>query len=246
MKTYSSMWKYVKQLCEDFNLILDPKTFRLDFDKNIHKSVLSVFPDCQLLGCRFHIAKAWHRRLNAEMTELRNHFNDGTSEIGNWLRTFFGLAFLPPNEISDAFCELIAEAPDSSDSLMRFPDHILIDYMGEDWQSNVLYPTETWAKQPSNSHGGTFNEIQSFYPQLNELFSNGKSTIWDVVEIIKKIQTDTYIKIEHTKLNTLPLLEHEQIEKLNFNYTLWCKYVNGHISRLSYLNTLGHIYNFVY
>lgn len=244
-KTYANMWIYIKQLCKDFNLTLDPKMLMVDFDKNIYKSILSVFPNCQLVGSRFHVAKAWHRKLNTDVPDIRDHYNDGTSEIGNWLRTFFGLPFLPPFEISEAFCELISEAPEYIKAIMKFPDHILINYMGEDSRSNVLYPTETWAKQPSNSFDGTINEIQSFYPQLNELYSNNHSTIWDVVHIFKKMQADTYFKIENTKLKILPILDQDHIEKLKFNYSIWCKYTDGIISRYCYLNTFGHIYNFV-
>lgn len=245
-KTYLTMWNYIKKICAELNLTFYPKIFRLDFDRNIYLSMRSMFPDCMLLGCRYHVAKAWHRKLNTEMFELRDHFNDGTSEIGNWLRVFFGLAFLPPDQISDAFCELIEEAPNCTDILMQFPDHILIDYIGEDSQNIALFPPEMWAKQPSSTLYGTTNEIESFYPQFNELFFHTKSTIWNVVDVLKKIHIKSYIKIDNMQLNVLPGIEYEDMEKLNFNYILWCKYTNGNISRLSYLNTMGHIYNFIY
>jgi len=33
------------------------------------------------------------------------------SEIGRWMKYFYGLSYLPPNEVSDGYTDLIAVVP---------------------------------------------------------------------------------------------------------------------------------------
>jgi hypothetical protein len=42
---------------------------------------------------------------------LRNAYKDINNELGQWLKLFFGLPFLPSDKIEDAFLTLIAECP---------------------------------------------------------------------------------------------------------------------------------------
>jgi len=44
------------------------------------------------------------------------------SPVGKWLRYFFGLAYLPPEEVSDGFLDLMSIAPTTNHT---FADYIL-------------------------------------------------------------------------------------------------------------------------
>jgi hypothetical protein len=61
--------------------------------------------------------------------KIENDKNE--SEILNWLKPFFGLAFLPSTEISDAYYELFSIAPDS-DKVSAFSDYILANFIEND------------------------------------------------------------------------------------------------------------------
>jgi hypothetical protein len=60
---------------------------------------------------------------------FKEYSND--SEVGRWLKYFFVLPYLDPNDISDAFTEIISIAPYNIS--MDFPDYILKNYIGIDF-----------------------------------------------------------------------------------------------------------------
>ncbi|KAF0736106.1 MULE domain-containing protein, partial [Aphis craccivora] len=72
---YIEMWQSLTNTCESMNLIFNPKTIRVDFERNIY-------------GCRFHLGQAWYRKLNQDFPYLRNKYKANT-EIGKWIKYFF-------------------------------------------------------------------------------------------------------------------------------------------------------------
>ena len=56
---------------------------------------------------------------------------------------FFGLAFLPTNDIWDCFVDLMADAP-LNDKCSRFVDYILENYV----TVNSKFPPTIWAAPP--------------------------------------------------------------------------------------------------
>jgi hypothetical protein len=64
---------------------------------------MSVFPACKIDCCRFHLAQSWWRKI--QTVGLSSEYKDKSCEIGKWLSQFFGLPFLPAEEIEDCFVE---------------------------------------------------------------------------------------------------------------------------------------------
>jgi hypothetical protein len=64
------------------------------------------------VDCTFHLAQSyfWHIQNNKQ---LLLEYNNKNSNIGNWLKSFFGLPYLPPKEVKDAFTQLISDYPTS-------------------------------------------------------------------------------------------------------------------------------------
>ena len=60
-----------------------------------------LFPNSQLKCCRFHLAQEWWRKI--QNVSLASEYKDKESETGKWLKKFFGIPFLQPCEVSDAF-----------------------------------------------------------------------------------------------------------------------------------------------
>lgn len=79
--------------------------------------------------------------------------------MGKWLKSFFEFSFLPPAEVSEAFCILIELSP--SENALKLADYILENYKEE----NSLFPSEMWAEAPS-SIPKTTNGPESFHEHL--------------------------------------------------------------------------------
>jgi len=57
---------------------------------------------------------------------------------------FSGLIFLPPNEVEDAFVELISICPDKENGTI-FSDYVLQTFVSSD----SIFPPDVWAGEPS-------------------------------------------------------------------------------------------------
>jgi len=111
-ETYIEMWEGVRQLCFDF-FKLPPNIRNLlsDFEPAAHSAILHFHPDCRILGCNFHLGQSWYRKICSEKV-LPEEYAEEDSEVGSWLKLLFGLSYLPPDEVSDVFLDIMSVAPD--------------------------------------------------------------------------------------------------------------------------------------
>jgi len=57
---------------------------------------------------------------------------DKSSDTAGWLKLFFGLPLLPPNEVPDGFAvDILSNAP-TSDVAVKFADYVLENYIDVD------------------------------------------------------------------------------------------------------------------
>jgi len=75
---------------------------------------------------------------------LRSAYKDNNDELGQWLKLFFGLPFLLPTDIDDAFIQLMTICPDLEVGSL-FSDYVLTTYIEDD----SLFPPILWAQVPS-------------------------------------------------------------------------------------------------
>jgi hypothetical protein len=50
----------------------------MDFEKAIHKAVEETWPNIRTIGCRFHLAQAWYRKI--QKCGVTNEYHDKSSE----------------------------------------------------------------------------------------------------------------------------------------------------------------------
>jgi len=89
------------------------------------------------------------------------------SEIGIWLKSFFGLAFLPCTEVSDAgdaFVDLMSYAPEDQ-TILKFSDYVLETYI-----CSSIFPSKIWAEIPNNEVIRTTNAAESYHRHLIDRF----------------------------------------------------------------------------
>ncbi|KAF0708499.1 MULE domain-containing protein [Aphis craccivora] len=67
----------------------------------MHVAINKVWPSARLRGCRFHFWQAWFAKIKS--LGLDNGYENEKSEIGKYLKNFFGLPFLNPPDVNNAF-----------------------------------------------------------------------------------------------------------------------------------------------
>ncbi|KAL4107502.1 hypothetical protein QTP88_017839 [Uroleucon formosanum] len=102
----------------------------------IHVAVNKVWPSTRLRDCRFHLGQAWFRQIQS--LGLVNEYKNKNSEIGKYLKTFFGLSFLNPPDVNDCFTDDLISILSQDYRVERFTDYILENYISK----SSKYPKE--------------------------------------------------------------------------------------------------------
>ena len=87
----------------------------------LHNVLKEIFPDAQLKCCRFHLAQAWWRKIQS--VGLSNEYKNTESQLGKWLKWFFGLHFVDAVNVEDIFVDLMSVAPDD-EKCIKFADYL--------------------------------------------------------------------------------------------------------------------------
>lgn len=238
-RAYRNFWHFLKEKCTIFGFDFSPMSIQVDFDKltNHRLAVHSVLPCCHVLVSQLGMTSIWYRALH-DMTTLKGYYKTDT-EYGNWLNAIFGLPFLPADQVSDGFTDLISEAPGSTDELMMFPDLILTEYIGEDSEDNVRYPPYMWARRPTVNPSPVLTAKKYISRVQHRSASKGDPNVSDVVRVLIAIQSDNYDLIKDFSTLNFPGFTPEQNQISQLNYEIWQEYENGKITRLEYLRQIG-------
>ncbi|CAI6347671.1 unnamed protein product [Macrosiphum euphorbiae] len=229
------MWKYLLELCQRFfTSTFDVQKLHLDFESGAHEAAKEIFPNVIIVTCRFHLGQAWWRKINGD-SNLRNAYKDNNNELGQWLKLFFGLPFLPSDEIEDAFLALIAECPSLEEGHV-FTDYLVSTYIAPD----SLFPPYLWAQEPS-VNPRTTNGPESFHRTYNGQFYSPHPPTYVVISVLKETQAQTLTIINYIKNNVhKPMAKKDKllIESTLQNYNDY----KVHKDLILYLRKTGNSY----
>ena len=117
-----------------------PQKVFIDFEKATHTVVTWAWPSASRIGCRFHLGQAWHRRI--QKLGLAKVYCSKSAE-GSYLRSFFGLPYLPPEKLEDFFLnDFVVNEPRGNASIKKFTNYIYTKYIC----SSARYPPALWAQ----------------------------------------------------------------------------------------------------
>ena len=233
-ETNHNMWRFISTICEkEIHTPLSINSIIMDFEMAAHRAINNFFPNCQVKGCHFHLKQSWFRKIKSNSLLLKEYKNKN-SEIGNWLKKFFGLSFLPHQEIGEAFTELYENAPESEEAII-FADYIVENYIDE---NEASFKPNIWASKPSDVPKTT-NGCEAFHKHFNAQFYHIKPTIFTFIDILKGIQCETYLKIASSEKRKAYQRKSEK-DKQEWINKIWIQYQTGEIDRIRYVEILGH------
>ncbi|KAF0761944.1 MULE domain-containing protein, partial [Aphis craccivora] len=195
-KSYEKAFLHIMSECSKINILFSPKKVFADFEKAIHLAILSVWPSITLKGCRFHLGQSWYRKIQSIGLSSEYKIDSDTSK---YLKYFFGLPFLLPDEVIDCF----------TDDLISIKPYIYIHILPES-----SFPLSLWAEYSATTIRTT-NSCESFHSKLNAMFYNAHPNIFQFIDTLKRLQTDIYIKQRstHLKNRTTSIINKEQFLK---------------------------------
>lgn len=226
-KHYQLMFEGIKMKCSTWNLQLEPKEVFADFEYSIHSAAEEVWPTAEIRGCRFHLGQSWWRKIQSlGLTSVYKENGDKSK----FLKYFFGLPFLKPEEVDDCFVEDIMSILPHDERITSFTDYILDNYISEE----SPFPPKVWAKFAATLHRTT-NGCEAFHSKLNGLFHVSHPNIYLFVEVLKDLQCEIYVALRSNDQRRKP----ETLIKENFLREKMILFQNGSISRKEYMNAVS-------
>ena len=187
--TYRKFLQHVIDICSARNLTFKPAVVHVDLEITVHNVFRQMFPETSIQCCRFHLGQSWWRKI--QKTGLSTEYKDNESNIGKWLKSFFGLAFQDPSDVEDCFGDDIMRVLPEDPRCTSFADYILENYIVPD---SRFLPT-LWSSLPSLNAKRTTNGAESLHTHYNEQFYAPHPTIFIFLDVLSKIQTTTYVKV---------------------------------------------------
>ena len=181
--TYIQMFRLLVEKCNLLGYTLKPDKIVIDFEVSIHISVKEVWPDVKLIGCRFHLAQAWWRKI--QHLGLTKEYKNTESPVGRWLKHVFGLPFLPAEEVGNALVEdFISEKP-IWNGIDEFLDYLVENFIDDE----ASFPPELWAAN-SASLARTTNACEAFHSKFKNENSSPHPNIHNFLKCLLEIQTE--------------------------------------------------------
>ncbi|KAF0747205.1 Uncharacterized protein FWK35_00020124, partial [Aphis craccivora] len=113
---------------------------------------------------------ATHNAITSQLQQvtfgLSNEFKDNTSEIGKFLKLFFGLPLLLPEDVEDCFYNDLMAIKPCCPKLDQFFDYVHDTHIMPD----SIFPPKIWARFDKNIDRTT-NCCESFHSKLNKEFT---------------------------------------------------------------------------
>ncbi|KAE9523019.1 hypothetical protein AGLY_016650 [Aphis glycines] len=125
--TYIQFFKHIVTYCSTIDLTFLPNRIFIDFEIGIHNAAKHVWPLIEIKGCRFHLGQSWWKKIQS--LGLTNVYRDQKSEQSKFLRVFFGLPFLSPNDVDQCFVEDIMAIQPTGDKIQAFLDYVFKTYI---------------------------------------------------------------------------------------------------------------------
>lgn len=221
---YAYAFRLIVDKCCTLGVQLLPQYITTDFEKSIINAIHEIWPQTQIIGCRFHLTQAWYRQI--QKLGLFTAYQDQSSEVGKWLRHTFGLLFLEPCEVFECFVDNFMANRPIDDQVSKYSDYLVDNYLTD----NCDYPPILWASA-SSSLRRTTNNCESFHANFNKSFYNESPSINTLVNVlINEVQTEVYVKLRSIHLPNVAQ-DRRVRDRQNRNEQFITQYKNGYIDR---------------
>ena len=227
--TYILMLNYMQEVSRNLVISLIPMNVHVDLEMDMIKAIKNCYPRASIRRCQFNVSQSWFRKLQS--LGLASDYNTSDSVIGNWLKLFFGLPALPPNQAQDFFFDIMVNTNPDIHQTLIFSTYLEKNYMLED----SLYPPNMWAhvdeKMPT-----TTNACEAFHKSLEHSFTSHHQALWSFLITSSEQNQKSDLKIRND--DALPIKKSRRQLK-EWKTELRRKYFNFQISEYDFVKTMS-------
>ena len=169
----------------------------IDFEKAVMNAFKDVFPEFEVKNCFFHLCQSVQRKIQENFK--KRYFMDKSFARSSRLVAF--LAFVPLDEVEDAFYSVTFYIQMNSPELMVVLNYFESTYLGQvvpetEERTTPRFPISFWNHYERISTDPTFprtsNMVEGFHRAFRTRLSKSKPTVQSYFKAIREqlVQTD--------------------------------------------------------
>lgn len=203
-QTYERMMRILLQSFEQTESDIASEIIHIDLETAMVEAIKST-SNLQIKFCHFHVRQSWFRKIQA--LGLVNDYKDVDSEIGSWLKLFFGLPALEQDMVGDAFAFCLMSRQPDSEKCTAFADYMYSTYISE----SATFQPSSWTNQ--NCEGRTTNACESFHKHFKDNFASSRPNIFLFLKHLSEEQAKSSLKMKVVTVNRKRKADREIEEK---------------------------------
>ena len=192
-EVYATVLRAVRTAVEDYHInICVPQRIVTDFELSIIRACEEVYPGVPVSCCFFHLGQSLYRRVQAEgLQGLYNDPDDHT--VRRFVHMMLALAFVPQDEVANAFELLAAEAPEDLQPVLDYFENTYVSGRPARGRRRAVPPRyipQLWNHHLSalNKSHRTNNCSEGWHNRFNQLVGKSHPDIYTFINEVKKEQ----------------------------------------------------------
>lgn len=232
--TYACLFQVLRQLQPDVN----PNSIMMDMERAAANAATEVFPNVQIQYCFFHVGQAVWRKI--QETGLAPDYRED-QEFALSLRMLTALAFVPVDDVVEAFEALEPEMPHDAEPIVRYFEST---YIGERRRQGRRFPTfhiDKWNvyERTVEDLPRTNNAIEGWHRGFQSNVGAFHPNIWKFLDVLRREQGLNELKITQALTGHEPVPQRRTYRDCQLRISAIVRdYENRDI--LNYLRAIGH------
>lgn len=169
-----------------------PRSVLVDFERAAINAFSTAYPGVSVRGCYFHLCQCVVRKLNE--VGLKSEY-ETNNEVRGFIRCLPALAFVPPEDVSEAFELIVETMPQDIDHLNELVTYFELTFVrgrrlrgrGENY-GPAQFSIDVWNQHAAGADGiaRTTNAVEGWHHGLQSLFQCHHPTLWTFLSGIKR------------------------------------------------------------
>jgi MULE transposase domain/FLYWCH zinc finger domain len=243
---YKRLFQDLIEFSEEHDIDLQPRYILTDFEKAAINAIQAEFQNIQNKGCHFHLAQNVYRKVQHCGLVTRYGTDENFSLL---IRHIPALAFLPPNEIPEAFNELKVNMPREANEIMEWFENYYVHgkvrrrlrRSGNVVRESPLFPPSLWSVVDNIEYTfpRTQNSVEAWHRRWEVLVGNTHVGVFKIIKEIQKEQNQVELNIESILRGMpRPLQKKKDRERENRIQTVYNDRHNR--SNMDFLRSIAH------
>lgn len=210
-ETYERLFEALKQL----EPRLQPTTVMIDFEIAAKQAIASVFPQASIVGCYFHLGQSLWRRVQSE--GLQQQYQDD-ADFALLIRHLLALAFVPLDDMEDAFEEVVNIYPPQAGRLL---DYFEDTYLGRPQRRGrrrgAVFLPQMWNQYDRviNNLPRTNNATEGWHRAFQCNVGSHHPTIWAFIAVLQREESKQRVSVQQAIAGQPPTKKRKRYEAVD-------------------------------